>query len=82
MPRSKWGPDVVSDKLQKHVKDMTKEERRAALAEIIRNPPGMSAAERADLAALRGDPPPKHVRDMTREEFEIAKRKLIRDSYT
>lgn len=66
---------------QKSVLDMSPEEYRSHKAEIIRNQPGMTAAERADLVARRGGKQ-RHVKGMTASEYEAAVRKIIRGDYT
>jgi hypothetical protein len=74
------GEENMAD--QKSVMEMTSEEYRAHKAQMIRNPPGLTAAQRAELAALRAlRDEPKSATEMSREEFGAAKAKAIRDSY-
>jgi hypothetical protein len=65
---------------QKLATEMTDAEYEAARAAAIRGDPGLTAAERADLAS-RCDDQPKDARSMSDTEYEAAKSKLIRDSY-
>jgi hypothetical protein len=70
---------------KKGAMEMSRDEYKQARAAVIRHRPalGLSAAERADLAERRANPPttPKDAREMTAAEFKAAKAKAIRKSY-